>query len=246
MVGLGADVVLADEVLAVGDAAFRQACEERVKAAAQSGESVLFVSHDMAAIRRLCTRVLWIDKGRIVKTGPADEVVAAYTAELLAGRLLPTLTGTGLAESCRLLDVRLLDAARAPIGAAQITSPTYLDCLVRILRPEVNAVVSIELWRQKRCIFRQTSEPVAARHPTTFRAGTRVPADFLNEGPYMARFRLLVSNRFGQDEPIVAAEERLEFQVMNPHPERSVWNDWRWGRIAIVSPRLEWTVSCDS
>ena len=246
MVGLGADIVLADEVLAVGDSAFRQACEARVKTAGQSGESVLFVSHDMAAIRRLCTRVIWIDKGRIVKNGPADEVVSAYTAELLAGRLLPKLTGTGLAESCRLLDVRLLDDARAPIGAAQITSPTYLDCLVRVLRPEVNAVVDIELWGQKRCVFRQTSEPIAARQPTTFRVGTRIPADFLNEMPYQACFRLRVVNRLGQDEPVVAAEERLEFQVMNPHPERSVWNDWRWGRIAVVSPRLEWRVSFDS
>ena len=246
MIGLGADIVLADEVLAVGDAAFRQACEERVTGAGRSGHSVLFVSHDMAAIRRLCTRVVWIDKGRIVKNGPADEVVSAYTAELLAGHLLPKLTGTGLAESCRLLDVRLLDESRAPIGAAQITSPTYLDCLVRMERPDVTATVDVELWREKRCVFRQTSEPLAARHPTTFRAGTRIPADFLNEGPYQGHFRLRVANRLGQDEPIVAADEWLEFQVMNPHPERSVWNDWRWGRIALVSPRLEWKVSVDS
>jgi hypothetical protein len=116
MMGLGADIVLADEVLAVGDPAIREACEARVRAAGESGESVLFVSHDMAAIRRICTRVAWIDRGRIVRMGPPDDVVSAYTAELLAGRLLAPLTGEGLAESCRLLDVRLLDRRAADHG----------------------------------------------------------------------------------------------------------------------------------
>ena len=76
---LGADILLADEVLAIGDSEFRRACEARVKAAGASGESVLFVSHDMSAIRRICTRVIWIDRGRIVRDGAADEVVHAYT-----------------------------------------------------------------------------------------------------------------------------------------------------------------------
>ena len=80
VIGLGADVILADEVLAVGDSRFRHACEERVRNAGASGESVLFVSHDMAAIRRICTRVLWIDRGRIVQVGPTDEVTPTTTA----------------------------------------------------------------------------------------------------------------------------------------------------------------------
>jgi len=203
------------------------------------------VSHDMAAIRRICTRVIWIDKGRIVQAGPAGEVVASYTSELLAGRLLPPLTGKGLAESCRLLDVRLLDASHAPVGAAQITSPTYLDCLVRIARPDVAASVDIELWREKRCVFKETSQPMTAREPATFRAGILIPGDFLNEVTYQARFRLRAAAR-GQDADAVVAEERLDFAVMNPHPERSVWNDWPWGRKGIVSPRLAWKVSCES
>jgi len=244
MIGLGADIVLADEVLAVGDSAFRHACEERVRAAGESGESVLFVSHDMAAIRRVCTRVIWIDKGKIVQAGPTEEVVAAYTAELLAGRLLPPLTGEGLAASCLLLDTRLLDADHAPIGAMQLTKPGYIDCLVRVLRPDVAAVVDIELWRERHCLSRATSRPITARRPTTFRAGIRIPADFLNELTYQARFRVRVVGIAGSEAPeVVAGEERLEFAAMNPHPQESVWNDWPWNRNGLVSPRLAWTMS---
>jgi lipopolysaccharide transport system ATP-binding protein len=96
MIGLGAEVVLADEVLAVGDAAFRKMCEEQVEAVGASGVSVLFVSHDMAAIRRICSRVIWIDRGRIAHR--ANRLGRA-TTELLAGacaRLTASLA------SCRL------------------------------------------------------------------------------------------------------------------------------------------------
>jgi ABC-type polysaccharide/polyol phosphate transport system ATPase subunit len=244
---LGAEVVLADEVLAVGDSAFRAACEERVRAAGGSGETVLFVSHDMAAIRRICSRVVWIDRGRIVRDGPTDEVVDAYTNELLAGRLLPPLTTEGLAASCALLDTRLLDAARAQVGALQLTEPGYVDCLFRLSRPDVAASVEIEIWSGKQLVAATASPPVTARETTTFRAGVRIPADLLNEQTYSARFRLRVSgHRNGAAETAIAAEQRLEFAAMNPHPERSVWTDWTWGRGGLISPRLPWRVETDA
>jgi hypothetical protein len=204
---------------------------------------VLFVSHDMEAIRRICTRVIWIDKGRIVRDGATDEVVSAYTSELLAGRLLPPLTGKGLEDSCRLLDARLLDEHHAPVGALQLTKPGYIDCLVRVARRDVAAVVDIELWREKRCLFTSSSRPITARQPTTFRAGIQIPADFLNELSYQARFRLRAIDMSGSGEPeAVTAEERFDFAAMNPTPEESVWNDWPWNRNGVVSPRLAWTV----
>jgi lipopolysaccharide transport system ATP-binding protein len=244
--GLSADIILADEVLAVGDASFRRLCEERVRNAGASGESVLFVSHDMAAIRRICTRVIWIDRGRIVQSGPPDEVVGAYTSELLAGRLLPPLTTDGLAAACVLLDVRLLDASRAPVGALQLTEPGYIDCLFRVSRPDVAAVVEIELWQANHHVFTARSRPISAPDTTTFRAGILIPADFLNEQQYRARFRLHVTSFAEADpDPVIAAEECLDFTAMNPHPEESVWDDWRWPRRGVISPRLRWTVVGD-
>jgi lipopolysaccharide transport system ATP-binding protein len=244
MIGLGAEVVLADEVLAVGDAAFRKMCEEQVWTVGASGVSVLFVSHDMAAIRRICSRVVWIDRGRIVRVGPTDEVVNAYTTELLAGRLLPPLSSDSVAASCRLLDVRLLDENHAPVGALTITNPGYLDCLVRVSRPDVTAWVDIELWLDDHHLFTVTSPPMNALHPTTFRAGFQIPGDFLNEQLYQARFRVRV---LGHNDPSgtssVTAEERLDFRVLNAHPERSVWKDWTGLSKGFISPRLAWRLS---
>jgi lipopolysaccharide transport system ATP-binding protein len=243
MIGLGAEVVLADEVLAVGDAAFRKMCEEQVWAVGASGVSVLFVSHDMAAIRRICSRVIWIDRGRIVQAGPTDEVVNAYTRELLAGRLLPPLTSDDLAANCRLVDARLLDENHAPVGALTITNPGYLDCLVRLARPDVTAWVDIEVWLEEHHLITVTSPAMNASCPTTFRAGFRIPGDFFNEHAYQARVRLRAIGHGTPGDSSVTAEERLDFRVINVHPERSVWKDWTGTSKGFISPRLTWQFS---
>lgn len=241
MIKFGAEIILADEVLAVGDAAFRRTCEGHVRAAGTSGGSVLFVSHDMAAIQRICTRVIWIDRGRIVQVGSPSAVVAAYTAELLAGRLRPSADDkeTG---GCALLDLRLLDADRAQVGALQLTEPGYIDCLFRVSQPGVSVVVEMTVSHRRNVVFSSRSAPFTSRKTTTFRAGLRIPEDFLNEQQYQARVRIFW-RRLGDGDEVVAAEERLEFSAMNPHPERSVWRDWPWGRRGLISPRLAWSVT---
>src|SRR4029450_5425634 len=72
------DILLADEILAVGDMSFQERCLQRVEEAGAAGMTVLFVSHDMASIQRLCNRVIWLDAGRVVRDGDPAEVVGAY------------------------------------------------------------------------------------------------------------------------------------------------------------------------
>ena len=75
---LDTDVLLLDEVLAVGDAAFRKKSLARMKEIAASGRTILFVSHSMGNIRDICSRCLWFDHGRVRMDGPTAEVAAAY------------------------------------------------------------------------------------------------------------------------------------------------------------------------
>jgi lipopolysaccharide transport system ATP-binding protein len=82
---LDPEILLVDEVLAVGDLAFQRKCLGRMGDVAQSGRTVLFVSHQMTSIRRLCTRTLWLDGGRVRAIGPTGEVVARYESEALGG-----------------------------------------------------------------------------------------------------------------------------------------------------------------
>jgi len=72
------EILIVDEVLAVGDAAFQKKCLGKMGSFAQSGRTVLFVSHNMQAIRTLCQRCVWMKDGRLHKDGKADEIVEAY------------------------------------------------------------------------------------------------------------------------------------------------------------------------
>ncbi len=81
------DVLLVDEVLAVGDLEFQRRCLGRMDETVRSGRTVVLVSHQLGQVRRLCARALWIDAGRVRMDGPTAEVLAAYeTSVLAAGR----------------------------------------------------------------------------------------------------------------------------------------------------------------
>lgn len=73
-------ILMVDEVLAVGDAGFQRKCLKAMEDMQSSGKTVLFVSHNLAAIANLCSRVIWINNGRIEKDGPPGEIIQAYLA----------------------------------------------------------------------------------------------------------------------------------------------------------------------
>jgi lipopolysaccharide transport system ATP-binding protein len=79
------EVLLVDEVLAVGDSAFQKKCLGKMGDVARGGRTILFVSHQMNQIRRLCQRVMWVDNGQIREIGPTAEVTSAYEASSTSG-----------------------------------------------------------------------------------------------------------------------------------------------------------------
>ncbi len=79
------EILVVDEVLAVGDASFQRRCLQRMGEVSSEGRTVLLVSHNMAAITSLASRCIWLDAGRIRQLGAPDEVVAAYLSSDAAG-----------------------------------------------------------------------------------------------------------------------------------------------------------------
>ncbi len=76
------DIVLVDEVLSVGDATFRRRALEALRALIESGKTVLFISHDMWNVRRLCSDILWMEDGRVRAHGAAGEIAERYMNEV--------------------------------------------------------------------------------------------------------------------------------------------------------------------
>lgn len=115
-VHVDADILLVDEVLAVGDEAFSRKCIQRIQELQREGVAVIFVSHDLALVRRLCRRALWLREGKAVEIGDPPTVIDAYLTEV--GRAEPeerqkNRYGDGRA---RITSVRVIDSSGDPIS----------------------------------------------------------------------------------------------------------------------------------
>jgi ABC-type polysaccharide/polyol phosphate transport system ATPase subunit len=75
------DILIVDEILAVGDQAFQAKCFDRIAALQQAGTTIILVSHNMDMVQKVCTRLLWLEHGRLRKAGLTHEVLGAYTSE---------------------------------------------------------------------------------------------------------------------------------------------------------------------
>ncbi|MGQ9503164.1 MAG: ABC transporter ATP-binding protein, partial [Anaerolineae bacterium] len=105
------DILLVDEVLAVGDAAFQRRCLERIDQMRANGTTIMFVSHDLNAVRRLCQRAIWLERGCLVADGAPEAVVGeyathSYVASAAAARREACRYGTG---EVTIEEVRFLD-----------------------------------------------------------------------------------------------------------------------------------------
>src|SRR5882762_3608327 len=87
---LDPDILIIDEVLAVGDAGFQKKCLNAMEDLRSGGRTVLFVSHNMAAVENLCTRAIWIDDGRIREDGPVQRVIESYMATFASSQQATT------------------------------------------------------------------------------------------------------------------------------------------------------------
>ena len=147
------EILLVDEVLAVGDIKFQKKCLGKMGDVARAGRTVVLVSHQLNQIRRLCQRALWVDAGEIRKDGPAQDVVSVYEAAMSKDGL----TGVG---------ARTGDHARGYFTAWEIvspesTSPHSLDSagpvtvrfMLKLHEPIKHGIHGISLYNADRQLF---------------------------------------------------------------------------------------------
>ncbi len=111
------DVLLVDEVLAVGDEAFQRKCNEKLAELRNQGKTIVFVSHGLGQVQNLCDRVAWFSHGHLMQVGRPKEVIDAYTATVQVDREVDEQGHTrwGSGEG-RISAVELLDAAERPVN----------------------------------------------------------------------------------------------------------------------------------
>ncbi len=112
------DIMLVDEVLAVGDASFQRRCYDFIHAFVKSGKTTVFVSHNLYVIEQLCDRVAWLERGQVVKLGTPNEVLPAY---------LDSQDQKALAAAAKFEQVNDIEMLRAGEGQLNILGITFTD-----------------------------------------------------------------------------------------------------------------------
>jgi hypothetical protein len=126
------DILVVDEVLAVGDAEFQARCLGRMETAEQEGRTVIFVSHNLDAISRLCSRAIWLERGEIAAEGLTRDVVEAYLSAQ-AKQATGTQSMTDPHGSVVLRDVRVVDSAGRPFEFLRREDPFSVEIQFSVL-----------------------------------------------------------------------------------------------------------------
>src|SRR5882672_4348328 len=143
------EILLVDEVLAVGDINFQKKCLGKMGDVARAGRTVVLVSHQLNQIRRLCHRVVWIDGGGIRRDGPTHEVVAAYESAMTSGDRSEGMARKSTAKAQFLR----WEIAGAPPGQPHLLStlgPVTVNFVVELAKPVTNAEHGLALFNSER------------------------------------------------------------------------------------------------
>ncbi|HUG89922.1 MAG TPA: polysaccharide ABC transporter ATP-binding protein [Planctomycetaceae bacterium] len=229
------EILLIDEVLAVGDLAFQRKCLGKISDVARSGRTVLFVSHNMTAVSGLCSRVLLLEGGRLASDGPTREVINQYlksTARAAGERRWARAEAPGN-ERVRLLAVRVVSEAGEASDLIDVSAPFRIETEFEKLDGEGRLNVSLHIDSLDGvCVFNAIS-PLDELEPGTYQSAVHVPGKLMNDGVYRVRVLLVVDLVAQVDE-----HDAIVFDVHDTAREIPWYGRW----LGAVRPDLPWSL----
>jgi lipopolysaccharide transport system ATP-binding protein len=184
------DILIADEVLAVGDAEFQRKCLGKMREAASGGRTVIFVSHNQAAVASLCSRAIWLDHGRLRMDGDVDHVATAYLADIAAHdegdlSMRKDRSGNGALRFARaqLLDANGWPTSTAVAGEAATLVLEY-DAPAELRQVRIFAFLDSSIGERVATIDSDVTQDGSLTLPAGGSLALRLPALPLNGGDY--------------------------------------------------------------
>jgi lipopolysaccharide transport system ATP-binding protein len=237
------EVLLVDEVLAVGDVNFQTKCLGKMEDVAKQGRTVFFVSHNMPAIQNLCPRAIWLQDGCIQAQGASMQVVSKYLGTSFAvvtEQRWDDINSAPGNDSVRLRRVSLSPEGETPEGTLTIRTPLRLEFEYWNLVPGAILNLSVHLLDKLGITVFNTGpiqELVWNGRPFPvglFRSVCHIPADLLNDGTYTVQ--LLVVKDMGI---VIYKYDGIIVFDLNDSPEmrRGYYGPWP----GIIRPNLLWT-----
>jgi lipopolysaccharide transport system ATP-binding protein len=239
------DILIVDEVLAVGDMAFQRKCLNKMHDVGGHGRTVLFVSHNMPAISRLCQRAILLSEGTVVRDGPAEEVINAYVSSgmsTLAARHWPASKSPGN-DTAQLRSVRVRTEDGRTVEVADIRQPVGIEMVYDVLQAGAVLMPNCHFYNEDGvCLFvvhdldpewRFTVRPVGRFTSTVW-----IPGNYLAEGSVFVTVALStyypMTVHFFERDVVV-------FRVVDSLDGDSARGDYAGHMPGVVRPMLSWT-----
>ena len=240
------EILVVDEVLAVGDAEFQRKCLGKMSAVAQEGRTVLFVSHNMSAILRLTQETILLDRGRLIMRGPSIEVVDRYLTSGFSQTGERVWTEDEVPSSAAPfipIALRVLNGDREVVDIFRSTESINVEIEYKLAEPIKGMRVGIYLVNMRGehvfTSFDTDTPELYDRHSQRgkghYISRCVIPADLLNEGRYTLGINASTYQvrRYFQD------ERALAFTIDGAGAPGMQWAE---ARLGPVRPRLSWEI----
>lgn len=241
------DILIADEVLAVGDAKFQRKCLQKMSSLGSEGHAIIFVSHSMPQVLRLCSRGIWLDRGSVVMDGSVSEVAVAYGANQISmtGEVFDNYRPRDAKDPVRLVNLRSLGPAGEPSNSFDVRDPITFELKFEVLTSDVRVAPEIVLLDGE---FREIlvagvrTQALADRcaAPGTYMGRVTLPGDLLNEGVHNVTLRVVA---FERHELLAESREALTFFVSDRSEGDSSRGEYLGPIGGAVRPKLDWTIA---
>jgi lipopolysaccharide transport system ATP-binding protein len=240
------EILVVDEVLAVGDAEFQRKCLGKMNDVAQQGRTVLFVSHNMSAILRLTQEAIVLNKGQLIKRAPSPEAVDFYLASGQAEsgqRIWEADEVPAASEPFRPVAIRIKDRSGNVVDTVRSTEPVTIEWEYQINAPVTGLRAGMYLNTMRgEYVFTafdtddaKQYEQFGARQAGRYVSRCTIPADFFNEGRYYLGVN---ASSFGVKRYFMD-ENAISFNVDISGAPGTQWPELRQGPIR---PRLDWKI----
>ena len=240
------EILLVDEVLAVGDASFQRKCLDKMHSVGEEGRTVLFISHNMSSISRLCSRTILLGEGEILSDGPSPHVIGTYLRSGLgttAAREWPDIDKAPGNDVVRLLAVRVRREDGEISDMVDIRRPVGIEMEFKVLNPGHVLVPNIHLFNEEGInIFIDHDHDPAwhrrLRPRGRYFSTAWIPGNFLSEGTMIVRASISTMDPF---EIHLDERDAVAFEVVDSLDGDSARGDFSGHLPGVMRPLLRWT-----
>ena len=242
---LEAEIMIVDEVLAVGDAQFQKKCLNKMGSVGREGRTVLFVSHNLTAVRTLCSRALLLRAGELVADLGATEAVERYVSEISENVAVRTFDGdeapTNTATRLRRVAVRAPDGG--PVADLTTATPFRIDVEYDVRHAGATPAVQMTVADfENNVVFMSLSNRDAEWYgrplvPGRYRTSCHIPGNLLNAQGYTVEIRVYG----GPYEDWYTVSDALRFELQDSAELRGDFLKDEY--VGLVRPALEWTTA---